>query len=484
MFWALLLALLLFSLWAILTNPFWLTWHVVKLPFSTYVEKGEIKLIKQYDIHVRMHVLARALAFAKCGYHIVANSLSRKKRVKSRNLQTIIRTILKERFNPHTPYLIAGDHFIVHFPRNLGVFYYPAFDASTALSKEDWENRQRVLLQTTAFNLAVCSRMRTTATTLVPVSRHSITPVNIFAYPSDSLYSIFFALSALTTKRILKTLYPYQASYPHLPLMAQKATHELIAQYRPLLAQLLTDYVKTVYNPQTKLVRKDIRLSGTKDITKRTSAFYDNVILWRTLILAHKLGVPLAQKINTRQLRRRIINHYWSNTHGYFREDDSMEARESVWYSSDWLVTLFTGFLKVNRIPDLQKYESVVAHIIERRLDEPFPLRYHGTDRGYRQYHLVRLFLPEYGGSAIWSFWGMEYCKLLLLLYAQTKKKRYLMRAKRHVKRYDTLMRRYHGFPEVYDTRGNLLQRLWYRSMIKTGWVVNYIQVQAMVREF
>jgi hypothetical protein len=97
---------------------------------------------------------------------------------------------------------------------------------------------------------------------------------------------------------------------------------------------------------------------------------------------------------------------------------------------------------------------------------------------------LVRLVIPAYGGSAIWSFWGAEFIKLLIILSRTEGGGRYRERAQRHLRTYETLMVKYKGYPEVYDARGAILHSPLYRSVRQTGWVVGFEQAQKMFQEF
>ena len=74
----------------------------------------------------------------------------------------------------------------------------------------------------------------------------------------------------------------------------------------------------------------------------------------------------------------------------------------------------------------------------------------------------------------------MEYIKVLILLYQNTRETTYLKLADKHIRTYEKLMIEYGGFPEVYDTNGELLQTLLYRSIRQTGWVIGFEQVRAM----
>ena len=92
----------------------------------------------------------------------------------------------------------------------------------------------------------------------------------------------------------------------------------------------------------------------------------------------------------------------------------------------------------------------------------------------------MRLAVASYGGDAIWSFWGMEYMKVLLALHRETGQIRYLEAADVQIDAYQKAMVRDGGFPEVYDGHGHLLETPLYRSIRQTGWVIGFEQVLAI----
>jgi hypothetical protein len=94
----------------------------------------------------------------------------------------------------------------------------------------------------------------------------------------------------------------------------------------------------------------------------------------------------------------------------------------------------------------------------------------------------VSLFVPSYGREAIWSYWGTEYIKLLVLLYRETQEEAYVRHARHNLTAYAQNILHYRGFPEVYAPDGSYLHSAFYKSIRKTGWVVDYEQALALYR--
>jgi hypothetical protein len=165
---------------------------------------------------------------------------------------------------------------------------------------------------------------------------------------------------------------------------------------------------------------------------------------------------------------------------GHFLEDLSGESRIEGHYSSDWLIVLATDFISPEHDTERYYFERSVDYIQRSGIDKPFAIKYQQETRTHRQFFAVRLTTAGNGGDNIWSFWGMEYIKTLLLLHKATGWKRYLKDADYHIAKYKTVMKQNKGFPEVYDRDGNLLETPLYRSTRQTGWVIGFEQVLEM----
>lgn len=475
----LVVAYLIVAILSYLTNPF-AKYSVVRVPFQTELQSnGQLTIVREAGLRLRTSRFFGVFAKLKSAYHIVGNVYNGTKRAPADTLDEIISDIHKLRFDPSEPYLISGDHFNMLYIRSLGIFYATLLDPRTALNEEDWLNRQQIYLQTTVYALEVFNNANALSTTIVPVGETSVTLMNIYAPPSDSLYSLFYALDAMRSSASLTSTYPMQVP-AKFPLQTSDAANELVKQYRePLLRHYLL--YQNIIDPSTGLVRKDILLSGTKDIAKRQSAFYDNIIFWKTEQLAQQLGIVPENLEKLSTLRTKILETYWSSEIGCFLEDQSPEAIKNNYYSSDWLIVLATGFLNPKNDADRQMYQSCVRYIQDNKIDEPFGLKYQQQERPWRLYSLVRVGAPEYGSTAIWSNWGMEYTKLLILLYQTTSNTAYLDKAQQNIDAYSENIIEYGCYPEVYDDKGKMFKNFFYKSVCQTGWVVTFEQAKAML---
>lgn len=476
-FFVVTLALLI--LYSALSNPYGKISRV-RNPFDTKLKGREILLVKRFTLKVKKSHFWHYFAYAKCAWHIISNVRAGSK-ARSKSLEGVLRDIHRVRFNPKRPYLISGDHFNVFYPRNLGVFYYATLDSRTAFGKSDWENRQRIYLQSVAYALGAFGGNGDCTTTIVPVGPRAVSCINIYHYPSDALYGTLFGLATLINNDFFLKRFPFESANS-FGLETKETASELLVENRELIVSLIKKYHAHVFDSELGLIRTDIHISSAKDITMRRSAFYDNVIFWKTFVLARELGITDIPEVDLGLLKETILKTYWYETGGYFLEDQSPEGVEGKYYSADWLAAYFTGFLDVTKPEERRYLELATAYTINAGIDEPFPIRYQQVNRASRQVLAVRLVVPSYGGTSIWSFWGAEFIKLLIGLFEQNGDVAYLDRARKHIHAYEKNMVHYSGYPEVYDTEGKMLRTPLYNSVRQTGWVVGFEQAVLMYK--
>lgn len=482
----------LIAIFSYFTNPF-VRFSVVVDPYQqvTY-ENGTFSLEANDDILLREGPFFSQLAKVKSGWHIVASKFTGGPKAPQREVDEIIREIHRLRFSPDEPFLISGDHFSMLYPRSLGIFYHSLLDPRTALDEEDWINRQRIYLKTTAYALHVFNQSDRLSTTVVPIGPRSVALLNIYDRPSDTLYSLVYALAVMQGEESLEEMYPYavaaaeptatDSEKPEYVLATATAAASLQATYLPSLQRHWNTFFTDVYDPETGFVKKGIRLSGTKDIVHRESALYDNIMVWRTAQLLQRLHIIPEDQEFLDLYKQRILATYWQPEHGFFLEDLSQLASEQKYYSSDWMIAYQTGFLDPENSDDLPYLERTVDYIQRNAIDQPFGLQYQSDLRPWQIYIPVRVMAPTYASTTIWSHWGMEYTKLLAHLAQVTGDATYAQQAQAQIDSYTYNIKRYRGYPEVYDEHGDFFRQLFYKSIRQTGWVVNYEEARDMVR--
>ena len=466
---------------AYLTNPFTKR-TVVKLPYKARFEPDGLRAINRFHkLTLRQSLHWRVLAYIQCGLYILGTRYISSPASSSDSLDGIIQDIHDLRFDPRKLLLISGDQFTGLFVRNLGVFYYPMLDKSIPGSEEDWRRRQLVYLQTVAYALGVFDKTDQITTTIVSTGPWLATPVNIYAYPSDTMYGILYGIASLVGKEPAR-IYSYSTATDHHSLEVDKLASELLETYEQSLIRHYEGYKKYAYDSEEGLVSRNIHMSGAKDITKRTSAFYDNVIFWKTTELAMKLGLVIEDKHFLDDLKKRIVAKFWLEEDGYFLEDLSEEGVANKYYSSDWLIVLTTGFLSPENPDEIDYFIRSYDYIERMKIARPFAIKYQHNTRASRQFVVVRMAVASYGGDSIWSFWGMEYIKLCIMLYRATGDGKYLDEASFQLDAYESNILKHRGYPETYDSKGNFLQAAFYKSIRQTGWVIGFEQAREMYR--
>lgn len=457
-------ALVLCHVWLHMTNPY-ARFDVVEQPYITGLDGDSITVKKQFGLHAASGPLAETLGYYKSGFLIVQNAWFGSYPAASQDANGIINDIHKLRFDPSKPYLISGDQFSVLYPRNLGVFYNSLLDHRTAHSQQDWENRQRIYLQSALYALDAFSAAKRITTTVVPVSPRTValTQVHPGSVASDSLYGVLYAFDRLENADKVQTA---------------EATRSIIRDRKKDLEMLMSIYLNDVRDPSTGLIKRGSHLASARDGVLRDSSFYDNVVLWKTLHLADRLGIRPAAAGELAMLRSKIIKTFWQEDKGYFRDD-----QKTTDYSSDWLLALPTGFLSPDNSADIAKLERIIQYTKQQRLDQPFPIRYTAINGQTKMPWAVKKFVPNYGGDAIWSYWGAQYIHLLGTMHHQTGVETYKSDAEKFIRIYNDKIEQTRGFPETFDTQGNFLQNFVYKSIRQTGWVVQFEQAKVELEE-
>lgn len=474
---------IILGIFSYLTNPF-VKFSIVFDPYKDVVttEQGQFALEPSGELFLRDRFFFDQLAYLKSGWYILSGKFTGGPKAPAGTVDDIILSIHQERFDPAEPFLISGDHFSVLYPRSLGIFYHSLLDPRTALGTENWRNRQLIYLKTTAYALQVYESASRLSTTIVPIGPKSVVLMNIYAPPSDTLYSLLYALQVMQDERVLLERYPFGPSISDLPpLQTKDASRALTQQYQESLRGHWERYKHDVYDEQLGLVKREILISGTKDMAQRSSAFYDNVVLWRTAQLAMELGIVEKDQEFLDQLKSRILSTFWLEESGYFLDDLSPESIQNSWYSSDWLIAYQTGFLDPDNPEERRMLERSVEYLQRNALDQPFGVQYSADRRLEQLYWPVRWGAPDYGSTAIWSNWGMEYIKLLAHLSQVTGKQTYLFQASQQVSAYSLNIKRYRGYPELYNAEGDFFRQRFYKSVRQTGWVVSFQEARAMV---
>lgn len=469
-------ALMSVSLWFHLTNPY-AFFNLVQRPFATTVNgDGSISLHKQFQLDTHSSSLAQGVGYGKSGFLITQNAWFGSYRAPSRQADAIISDIHKLRFDPTKPYLISGDQFSVLYPRNLGVFYNSLLNPATAHNQRDWENRQRIYLQSAAYAVDAFAQEKTLTTTIVPIGarRAVLTQVHPGSVPSDTLYGILYALHALQSEQ----RYPTHPSYK---LQTVAAAKQFTHNRRHDLNQLLDVYISQVRDPSTGLVRRGIDLASARDGAVRDSSFYDNVVLWKTLSLARSLQLREIPATELDQLRQKILTQFWDEQEGHFKDDLSVRPAAAN-YSSDWLIALPTGFLAIKNPDDQHYLRRSIDFIRQHGIAEPLPIKYTATNQHVDAPWAVKTFVPNYGGDAIWSYWGAQYITLLGNLGTALPGSNYQDEARRHIATYRQKIEEYQGYPETFDPQGNFLQNPIYKSIRQTGWVVQFEEAQRSIQ--
>lgn len=444
-----------FHAWLHFSNPY-TPGTFVQQPYTTRVEaNGEISYTQNFKLWVWSNPFADALGYYKQGMMIVENTLFGGRELPGTSPEAIIDEIHMARFKTDKPYLISGDQFNVLYPRNLGVFYNQLLSPETTHSQKDWELRQRIYLQSVLYAIDGLADADEPKTTIIPIGPHTAvtTQVHPGDVASDSVYGLLYTLDRLATYN----------EFEGYTVQTTTAAKRILHEKHPQLSKIVQDYLRTVQG-ENERIRSDIHLASARDGVSRKSSFYDNIILWKTLQLADKLDIYDTGSKELSSLKNAIKDAYWQQKKGYYKNDIYDTS-----FSSDWLIGYPTGFFDLDNKIDRARTKQTLDYIFNDAIDQPLPIKYQIGEAKDVPF-IIKMFVPQYGGEAIWSYWGAQYITLLI----DMNDTKYTARAQEFITKYDQAILRDKGFAETYNPDGTFLRHGLYKSIRVTGWVVQY----------
>ncbi|MCX8009456.1 MAG: hypothetical protein N3A54_07245, partial [Patescibacteria group bacterium] len=230
------ICILFIALFSYITNPF-TRFSIITNPFTlTQTYNQEIDIKYKGKIYLHDYFLMNVLGLLKSSWHIFINSMTGGGPAsKQTTIDGIINDIHALRFNPQEPYLISGDHFSVFYPRSLGIFYHTLLDPRTAHSEENWQKRQKIYTQSLLYMLEAYKNASRLSTTITPIGPKSVTLNNFFDPPSDTMYSILYAIKSLRTTEELLNTYSVPHYAPTVKLSTEEISKKILFSYQESL---------------------------------------------------------------------------------------------------------------------------------------------------------------------------------------------------------------------------------------------------------
>jgi len=112
--------------------------------------------------------------------------------------------------------------------------------------------------------------------------------------------------------------------------------------------------------------------------------------------------------------------------------------------------------------------KSAINKIIEKKLDNPFPLKYSEKRKG--KFTIIeKIFVPNYEGNVIW----MHMCPLYLELLKKVNKNRYNLLTKRLI----NLIEKHKNYLEVFNPDQTPYKTFFYHADESMSWAANFLDI-------
>ncbi|MFC1722840.1 hypothetical protein ACFL0V_01745 [Nanoarchaeota archaeon] len=235
---------------------------------------------------------------------------------------------------------------------------------------------------------------------------------------------------------------------------------DLIDDYREFLTGEVARFVKEVMDKDIGMVRKDRYFSSQRDHSLRSSSCYDNTMvafLDKELSLL-KFDNPLKEF----RMKKRVKEEFW--TGDYFKNESS---DETVTGDSN-VVPFWTGVFD-----DKKMIRKMIGTVRKEGLDKPFPLKYVHKVVPHKTVG-AEMFVKDWEQDTVWAMMGMMFVDVVSLVDKN--------QAKKYLKQYTQVIKRYGNFLEVYDNSGNPFETMWYSCDDSMSWASMYLGLKGRLK--
>lgn len=175
---------------------------------------------------------------------------------------------------------------------------------------------------------------------------------------------------------------------------------DLVATHRDWLQRDAEEYVRTVVDPVTGLVRDDRTFSTHRDTVRVRSTAYANAMV--LLLDRHLRETGWFPSPVPDGAVDRFVEAFW-------RDDRFVDRTDGEEVTGDGTVAPF--FFEV--VPDELGLRAALDAARKAGLADPVPLRYAAVRDESKEDRMTQLFVPDYQGTAIWTSLGAMYLRLL-----------------------------------------------------------------------
>ncbi len=214
---------------------------------------------------------------------------------------------------------------------------------------------------------------------------------------------------------------------------------------RRFLERQLRTYRRIFLDKKTGQLRRQ-SFGEMRDAVLYDRSAYAVSLVGRLAQCVEALDLRHAFAYRSSQYSQELLDYYWNGQ--YFKADRRTDA-----FSAE--CALFPFLL--GGIDDAAKAISTFTFIEKRRLNYPYPLKYTDQPEAFRyRLGMGHVFMPNYAGTAIWSWHGAYYLQLLKRYHCPEYTEQHA--------RFSRMIERHGTFPEMLSPDGS-----WYYSPIYRG---------------
>ncbi|MBW2978255.1 hypothetical protein KY331_05400 [Candidatus Woesearchaeota archaeon] len=333
------------------------------------------------------------------------------------DVKQICRQIIEDCWNGRYFQVSAG-HFCEFYARDFGW-------CTHSLLNLGYKDK---VIKTLDYALGIYSKNKRITTTIDPRGRI----LDVYTYSPDSLAYLMRSLRLANAKNLIK-------------------------KYKPFLETEVKKFFDIVFDKDKGIVKENTFFSSMKDHSVRNSSCYNNIMV---AMLSKELDkLKFENPFKEYNLKKIIKEKFWTGE--YFLDD--LSGNKFVAGDAN-IYPFWTGVFT-----DKKMLKSTINKIIEKKLDEPFPLKYSEERKGKKFTFIEKIFVPNYEGSAIWIHMGPLYLELL----RKVNKTRYNLL----IQRYKNLIEKHKNYLEVFNANGSIYKTFFYHTDESMLWAANFLDL-------
>lgn len=230
---------------------------------------------------------------------------------------------------------------------------------------------------------------------------------------------------------------------PWLLYSISKSQYQLNNQQKQFLEKAIDRYTHDFIDSKNGDILSEISYSELRDAVNYKRSAYAVCMVYTAVKASNELRLKGFKHKST--VYSNMLNSYWNGK--YYNADKNNDT-----FSAECNLLPFT----LNIVNDKDKIKSIFDYISEKKINQPYPMKYTDDKSKFKYHWWGNLIMPNYAGSTVWTWMGAIYLQLLNE-YSSPEFSKQLQQFKK-------LIKKHRNFPELLHPDG-----AWYKVPLYRG---------------